>query len=346
MVLVVLYPERIKDYPRFVDWRTILSLTGLMMVTVGMRESRIYSFLSVRILRRFRTERQLAVFFVFFAAFLSTFLTNDITLFIAVPLTVCVLKGLKNDLGKLIIFEAIAVNVGSSLTPIGNPQNIFLWHSWRVSFLVFMYRMLPMFLISMALLLIMSYFLFTDKEITFRSKDLVGQKPNYKLFYLSALLLVIFIFMIEKGLELVGVGLLFLFYLVFYRKILSKVDWLLLLFFMLVFIDLRVISRIPEVESFVGNIDLSSGRNVFLFSVFVSQILSNVPAAILVHHFTHNYLALAYGVNVGGNGLIIGSLANFIALRLAPDRRLLLKFHKYSIPFLVASAIGVFLLLR
>ncbi len=344
VILTVIYPGRVKEYPHFIDWRTILSLTGLMAITIGMRESGIYNHLSVSILRRLKTERQLSIFFVVFSSFLSTFLTNDITLFIVVPLTVCVLKGLDNDLGKLIIFEAISVNVGSSLTPIGNPQNLFLWHSWGVSFFYFMYRMMPMFLVSMVLLLFMTYISFSNRRINRQSKDLERDRVDYKLFYLSVFLLFVFILLIEKGLVLEGLVLVILVYLMFYRKIIGKIDWLLLLFFVLVFIDLRVISRIEQIDNLVRTVDLGTGRSVFLFSVLVSQIISNVPASVFVHHFTHNYLALAYGVNVGGNGLIIGSLANFIALRLSPDKKLIVKFHEYSIPFLIASVVIIYFL--
>ena len=344
VILTVIYPGRVKEYPHFIDWRTILSLTGLMAITVGMRESGIYGNLSLRILRKLKTERQLAIFFVVFSALLSTFLTNDIALFIVVPLTVCMLKGLENDLGKLVIFEAISVNAGSSLTPIGNPQNLFLWHSWDVSFFYFVYRMVPMFLVSMGLLLVLTYFSFSKRKINRLSTDLPGREVDYRLFYLSLVLLFVLIFLIEKDQVLAGVIVIFLIYLFSNRKIISKIDWLLLLFFMLVFIDLRVISRIEQINNLVRTVDLSTGRSVFLFSVLVSQIISNVPASIFVHHFTHNYLALAYGVNVGGNGLIIGSLANFIALRLSPDKKLIVKFHEYSIPFLIASVVIIYFL--
>ena len=345
ILLMILYPGQIRNYPRYVDWRTILSLTGLMLTTVGMKESRVYRRLSTRIIKKISTERQLALFFVSFSALLSTFLTNDITLFIIVPLTICTLQDMKNDLAKLIIFEAMAVNVGSALTPIGNPQNLFLWHSWHIPFFTFMYKMTPLFILTMALLIIMTIIIFPTRQIHYNESSFSPRPPDYKLFYYSVALLFIFLVAISYDWIVEGLALIIIFYLWTRQQVLARTDWMLLLFFMLIFIDLRVISRVPEISALVNNIDLSSGKNTFLFSSIISQIISNVPASIFVHHFSHDLRAIAYGVNIGGNGLIIGSLANFIALRLSSDRKIIWKFHLFSIPFFIVSCALVYWLL-
>ena len=346
MVLMLLYPAQIENYPRFIDWKTIFSLTGLLVLTVGMKESGVYGKVSRRLIRSLRTERQLALFSVSLAALLSTFLTNDITLFIVVPITCCTLNNMKNDLSKLIVFEALAVNVGSALTPIGNPQNLFLWHSTGSSFLTFTYRMLPLFLITFSLLIAFTIIEFPTRQIEHYTEEKSMQPTDYKLFYLSLGMLAGFIYLIDKGMESLGLVIVLLVFIFYNRRVLAKTDWFLLLFFMLVFIDLRVISRVPQIENLVSRLDLSQGKDVFLFSAFVSQIISNVPASIFVHHYTQNYLALAYGVNIGGNGLIIGSLANFIALRLVRGNKLFFKFHKYSIPFFVVSCALMYFVLK
>jgi len=150
----------IDKIPALVDWQTIITLSGLLIVTTGIKESGLFYFLAYRISRRIDNERLLALFLVFLSAVLSMLVTNDITLFITVPLTLSLQKISENDYSKLIIFEAIAVNVGSALTPIGNPQNIFLWHQWGISFLVFVREMAPLVLIMSTILLIMTLLCF------------------------------------------------------------------------------------------------------------------------------------------------------------------------------------------
>jgi Na+/H+ antiporter NhaD/arsenite permease-like protein len=130
IILTALLPGYISDYHRFIDWKTITTLLALIIVATGIKESGYFDFFARKILAKIYDERTLAIFLVSLSAGLSTFLTNDITLFIVVPLTACMQKALKNGLVKTVIFEAIAVNVGSTLTPIGNPQNIFIWNNW------------------------------------------------------------------------------------------------------------------------------------------------------------------------------------------------------------------------
>ncbi len=134
----------------------------------------------------------------------------------------------------------------------------------------------------------------------------------------------------------------FLFYLIFYRKqVLPRVDWLLLLLFIIIFIDFNVLSSVPVIsKSVYGLLKPEHTKNVFLFAAFISQLISNVPASVFVSRFSHCWLGITYGVNIGGNGLIIASLANVIALRMANNKKIWLNFHKYSIPyFLITLAI-------
>ena len=145
ILLSFIYPYKIGNYPYFVDWKTITALAGLLIITTGLKESGYFYQLSKRFLIKLKNEKKLALFLVILSALLSTFLTNDITLFITVPLTLSFQKILSNEIEKVVIFEAIAVNIGSLLTPIGNPQNMFLWHRWNISFAYFIVRMFTLF---------------------------------------------------------------------------------------------------------------------------------------------------------------------------------------------------------
>lgn len=125
-----------------------------------------------------------------------------------------------------------------------------------------------------------------------------------------------------------------------YRRVLARIDWGLLLVFILIFIDLRVIAAAEPVRMLLGSANVGSPVHLFLVAIGASQLISNVPAAILLAQY-HDWRVLAYGVNVGGAGLAIGSLASIIALRMTGERRAWLVFHVYAIPFLLLTGAAV-----
>ena len=128
VILTVFQPEKITQFPQFVDWNTIVTLLGLLMLTKGVEVSGYFDFVGRKMINAIDNERWLALFLVMAAAVLSTFMTNDVALFIVIPLTITLKKLTSLPVTRLIIFEALAVNAGSLLTPIGNPQNILLWN--------------------------------------------------------------------------------------------------------------------------------------------------------------------------------------------------------------------------
>ncbi len=339
IVLSILYPSEVEKFPTYVDWRTIVALVGLLVVTTGVRESGYLNFLSCKAITRVRNRRILAIILVSLALFLSPILTNDVSLFVIVPLTTS-LGEVLNDRDfalKLVVFEAIAVNVGSTLTPIGNPQNLFIWHNWDISFVAFVKFMLPLFALLATVLFIFVVLSFKglaeEPKCTLKSYDKT-------LLWISIALLAIYVITLElKVYREVFVALIILLYAVIRRDVLKCADWLLPILFILMFVDFGVISHVQLIRNAVESLDLSSSRNVFILSIIASQVVSNVPASIFVSSFTHNWLAICYGVNVGGNGLILGSLANVIAMRLVKDKKFLKVFHKYSIPFMAITTI-------
>ena len=167
--LSVFVPFTPHTWPAAIDWRTIITLSGLMMLTKGVELSGYFDVLGRKMVRRFATERKLALFMVFSAALLSTFLTNDVALFIVVPLTLTLRKLCEIPVTRLIIFEALAVNAGSLLTPIGNPQNILLWGRSGLSFTAFTWQMAPLALAIVATLLVVGWFAFPNKSLQYHS---------------------------------------------------------------------------------------------------------------------------------------------------------------------------------
>jgi Na+/H+ antiporter NhaD/arsenite permease-like protein len=292
-------------------------------------------------------ERSLAFFMSGISALLSTFLTNDITLFIVVPLTLSMQKALKNDLIKVVIFEAIAVNTGSTLTPIGNPQNIFIWHSWGISFTGYMLKMAVPVAVMCAALALFIFICFPSRKLSYNAhaEAVVIRAP---LGTGSLIIMAAFIAALQTPYYYAMLPVIIVFMAVTGRQALMKTDWLLILTFILMFIDFSLISRSGAVINAVGLANLDSGRGVFTMSALVSQFISNVPAAIFMSKFTGNWEAIAYGVNIAGNGTVIGSLANIIALRLArpAGASVWLDFHRYSVPFFLVTGGAVWLILR
>ncbi len=344
VVLSIFHFHEIAEYPSFVDWRVIKALLGLLVITTGLKESGYFSVLSRRLLARFRTERGISLFMIVLSAMFSTFLTNDVALLVVVPLTLSMQRMIKGDISKLVVFEALAVNVGSTLTPFGNPQNLFLWHRWEVSMSVFVIEMLPLVALMLGLLLMFAWLAFSKREIEISDVEKVDEKPL--LFILSMILLVVFVVSLETGHVDLTLILTFSVFFLFYRRIFLSVDWLLILLFIVIFIDFHMISTLSVTSKVMRSMDLSSERGVFLSSVLISQVLSNVPASVLLSKFTHNWPAVIYGVNVGGNGLVMASLANLIALRMVREKRVWLEFHRYSISYLVVSTVLVYASLK
>lgn len=333
-------PSRVPDYPKLVDWPTILALTGLLILTKGVEVSGALSVVARRLILAIHTERKLAFFLVSASALLSTFLTNDVALFVLVPLTLR-LRGPSPPQGsvprdeipvlRLIGFEAIAVNAGSALTPLGNPQNLFLWGQSGVKFVSFMGTMLPVVAIAMIALLLLTMWAFSSRKLDVDDSQVPA--VDRRLLIVSLLLYAPFLVLIDTHHPAIAcVAVLAIFALVA-RRVLVGVDWALLAVFVLMFIDLRLAAQTDVVRHAIEAIGVHEPMRLYATAVLSSQLISNVPAAILLTEYSKDWATIAYGVTVGGFGIFIGSLANLIAMRLAKDSRAWLVFHAYSVPF-------------
>ncbi len=337
------------NFLSYIDFPTIRALICLLVITTGLKVSGFFDYISQKYISKFKSERSLALFLMILSVFFSMFLTNDITLFIVVPLTLSIGKYFDKDLSKFIIFEAISVNIGSLLTPFGNPQNIFLFRKWKIGTLYFVKLMFPIFLVSFILLMLFIFFSFPDKNFSYKGKQFQF-KWDKPLFLISLLFFVFFIFSMEFNFVRYLLVILILFYFLFYRRVLREFDYFLILTFVLMFIDFHLISSFSHVRKFIFSFNLNSSETVFNLSAIISQVISNVPGAIFMTKFTSNYKMILYGVNVAGTGLFIGSMANIIALRIFEKEvkrgiKIYLNFHKYSIPYFLISYLLVYYIL-
>jgi len=343
LVLSVFAPSGIASYPSLVDWSTIAALAGLLLLTKGLEVSGGLHRFGVWLVNLMSTERVAAIYLVLAAALLSTVLTNDVALFVVVPLTlsVCRLTGMSAT--RFIVFEALAVNVGSTLTPIGNPQNLFIWQLAKVSFGEFVLHQLPLVVSLLVALIGLTALSFGGRRIDVRESD--SSKLDVTLLALSLLLYVPFLLVTDMHQAAYAFAAVLLLYLVLRPRVVAQLDWGLLLVFVLMFIDLRLVARLGVVQELMQGLELRNPTNLYLAGIGASQLVSNVPAAIALAEYSQDWKVLAYGVNVGGFGLLIGSLANLIALRLSGDGKAWKMFHVYAVPALLVAALLGYLLL-
>ncbi|NOZ87554.1 MAG: hypothetical protein GXP49_15065 [Deltaproteobacteria bacterium] len=232
--------------------------------------------------------------------FLSMLVTNDIALIIMVPLTLSI-NIRRKDL--LVILEALAANAGSALTPIGNPQNLFLYWFYQLHPLAFIETIAPFSLTFLVILIAASLLIKAKSGLR---RDPATQEVNNKAYIYSGLLFVVLLTVFHV-LPVWAALLVVFFALLFDRKSLG-VDYSLLLSFFFFF-------GLAENMKMLLAPEISRSGHVFLFSALLSQFISNVPAALLFAKFTNNWSALLWGTNAGGFGSLFGSLANLIAYK-------------------------------
>jgi Na+/H+ antiporter NhaD/arsenite permease-like protein len=338
-------PRPLRTLPALVDWQTVMTLAGLLILTKAIEYSGLLTWLAHRLVHHIHSERGLALLLVALAAALSMLVTNDVALFVVVPLVLSLHQLTPLPLKRLVIVIALAVNAGSVLTPLGNPQNLFLWQVSGVSFVQFVIGLAPLCAFLMTMLLLLCACLFKSRPLDL-SQDAAPQRVDRALASVAAVLFVAFVLLADAhhaGTALAGVGGGFL---IWRTRIVLKIDWLLLLIFVLMFIVLRSVAALPWIDHVLTSLSLQTPLRAFAAGAVLSQAISNVPAAIVLAGFTHDWRSLAFGVSVGGFGVAIGSLANLIAVRLSGERGVWLPFHLISVPFWFAAFFGGILLLR
>ncbi|WP_307867341.1 SLC13 family permease, partial [Variovorax sp. E3] len=307
----------------------------MLAITQGVEKSGMLQATAQRLLARTTTQRSLALLLTASAALLSALVTNDVSLFLLVPLTRVLATQAHLPLARLVVLEALAVNAGSALTPIGNPQNLYLWHRSGESFVGFMGMMLPTVAVMLFWLFVAVWFLVPRTPIAIKADTEGGAKAapvQPRLLALSGVLFVGFVVALDRHWLLAGLGVVFGVFLLSYPRVLRGVDWALLAIIALMFVDLRQLAELPAVAALLGHWPIAEGWRAYLAAVVTSQFISNVPAAILLDGHVRDLPALAAGVSVGGFGCVLGSLANLIALRLAKLPHGLREFHRISIP--------------
>lgn len=334
-LLLWLAPVSARSVPDLIHWQTLATLAGLMTLSRALESSGYLMLAGTHLLRRVHGERMLGVTLMLFSAALAAVVTNDVALFIVVPLTLGLRRLVNLPTGRLIILEALAVNAGSTFSPVGNPQNLYLWQASEAGFIEFTLAMLPLGIGLLAITLAIV-------PIALRSRPIAAgdlKQPvrvERGLLWLTLPAYPLFLIAAEAGWALPAAGLIGCLFLLYRPAVLRDLDWGLLLVFMLMFVNLGLLARLPAIAAQSAHMETLPG-GLFSTAIVLSQVISNVPAAIFLAEFSSDWRLLAWGANVGGFGLAIGSLANLIALRLAREPGLWLRFHLWSIPVLLAS---------
>lgn len=302
------------QYIDYIDFRVLVLLFALMTVMSGLQALGIFEKLSYALLKYVKSTRSLTLLLVSLCFFLAMFITNDVALITFVPFTILILEKTNRpqNLIPIIVLETIAANLGSMLTPIGNPQNLYLYGLSGLSIGEFLLHMAPASILSFVMLLICCFLLKKENiALSGPTAALENKKPALTIYYFALFilcLLTVAYLIPYPVLLLVSIPVL----LIWDRGTLKKVDYCLLLTFISFFVFIGNMQRIPSVAEMISS--LVEGKEL-LAAFLASQVISNVPAAMLLSGFTDHYKDLLIGVNIGGLGTLIASLASLISFK-------------------------------
>lgn len=332
-------------YLGYIDFRSLGILWSLMVIMQGFKQNGVFSLVGMRLLAKTRKVWKLSAVLIFLCFFCSMFITNDVALITFVPFAVMMLQSCKKEelMIPVIVLQTVAANLGSMLTPIGNPQNLYLFGVSQMGVGEFVRFMLPYTILSGVLLIVCICFLkgksdpvdaaISEKELLTNERGRVEKACVYTgLFVLS-------LFVVGRVLDYrYMVAIVFVVVFFMEKKTIFHVDYSLLLTFVGFFIFTGNMGKIQTVSNLLQQV--IQGREVVL-GVLISQCISNVPATLLLSGFTEEYKKLLLGVNIGGLGTLIASMASLISYKIFANTcnkekgRYFIHFTMINIVFLI-----------
>ena len=309
-----------KELLTSIDWKTLATLFMLLSVLDGFKNENLFQPV-INLAGKIKTQVGISFFLIFSVFFSSMFVTNDVSLIIFVPLTIILFRAGKKEhyILPVITMENIAAIRGSLLTPFGSPQNLFLYSKSGLSTGSFMLMMLPLWVGSMILLSIFIFFLYRKDEkeqidvLSFEKKEWLPEGKIKRAVYLFLFAVIVATIVSRTQYWYFVVLFVTVMLLIFDPKVFKRVDYALLFTFLCFFIFSSSISSNPAVSAFLQK---SVTGNEYAWSILLSQIISNVPASIVLWPFTDNLKALIYGLDSAGLVSVIGSLASVINMRI------------------------------
>ena len=305
------------NYVNYIDFRVLGILLSLMTVMAGLQRNGLFDMIGSSLLKRTKNTMQLSLVLVFLCFFFSMFITNDVSLITFVPFAMLTLRKCNQEklLIPVIIVQTLAANLGSMLTPIGNPQNLYLYNLAEMKMSTFIGIIGPYTLASGILLLLSVVVVCRKKEKIEIEKERLHLRRKthqknavYLILFLMSLLVVVRVLPYYVAFIVVFVTVF-----IMDRQVLKTVDYSLILTFIAFFIFTGNIGEIETIRNVLQ--EFVSGREVGV-GIAASQVISNVPAALLLSGFTKDYAKLLVGVNIGGLGTLIASMASLISYKI------------------------------
>lgn len=338
-------PDR--EYLDYFDVKTLTCLFCVLAVVCALKNINFFYMLAKKIVWVFRNARMSILALVYITFIGSMLIANDMALLTFLPLGLFVLTstGKGKYMAFTFIMQNIAANLGGMLTPFGNPQNLYLYTKFEIPNLEFLTIMAPPFVLAVALITVCCLIFVKPEPLELKDEPIYmpgGRTVVYLLLFALAIVIVFRGIPYWIGLIVIPAVLMFM-----DRKALKMVDYPLLLTFVFFFIFSGNMARIPAVRSLFS---VLLEKSTLLFSVISCQVISNVPSAILLSQFTDNYRELLLGVNIGGVGTLIASLASLITFReytrqnKGKTRYYILLFSAFNFAFLLILAVFVLLM--
>jgi len=325
----------------YINLNVMVSLFNLMIAIKALEELKVLDKFAISILNKSKNSRTVSSILIILCFVSSMFVTNDVALLTFVPLTVIINKKTGISLGETIILQTIAANIGSSLTPMGNPQNLFLFSHYAIKPLDFFVTVLFISAVGIGMLILFTLKLpKSELEVELPTIKIANRKEAWIWAILLAVIIASIFGLISHALSFF---LTVMAAIILNRQLLLKIDYMLLVTFISFFILIGNLSSLLAVHTVVSA-GLEDSTSVFFSSIVLSQLVSNVPASILLANFTADWQPLLLGVNVGGLGTIIASLASVISYKLfiqtkpQESKKYLVKFSIYNIAFLIILA--------
>lgn len=338
-----------EEYLNYFDFKTLACLFSVLAVVCALRNIRFFYTLAKAIVRKFRNAK-IAILALIYITFIGSMLiANDMALLTFLPLGYFILHTTKKEkyLSFTFIMQNIAANLGGMLTPFGNPQNLYLYSKFDIPDDKFVSIMFPPFILAITLITVCCLIFVKNEPLEIEEKAAIlpiGRVIVYLALFAVAIMMVFRVPFMPYwvGLIIILVAMLFL-----DRQALLQVDYGLLFTFVFFFIFAGNMGRISVVRDFFSYL---LNINTLIFSALSCQVISNVPSAILLSQFTDNYRDLLLGVNIGGAGTLIASLASLITFkeytRQDPKHTLayILKFSAFNFAFLIILTVFCLLL--
>ena len=330
----------------YINFQVLILMFNLMMAVSAFKRLNLFDKIAIEILTKHKNLRMVSLILTSLCFFSSMLITNDVALIIFVPLTMVIAKKSGFNPIRTVIFETLAVNIGSSLTPMGNPQNLYLFSYFNMGLLPFLKVTISFVAIGAVLLVVLNQRI-PNIKLEF-DLEKISIKNKKSLIVYSCLFIVVILSVFNAFDYRLAFIITLIVSFIIDKKLFREVDYFLLLTFVCFFIAIGNLSNIAFVNEFLKSI-ITDDKSVYFSSIIFSQFLSNLPCAILLSKFSDYWQQILIGVNIGGTGTIIASLASLISYKFYSKeydgKRYLIRFSLYNFICLIVFTTTFYLFL-